>query len=375
MYTLAVFLDLSKAFDSLEHSVLTKKLEKYGIRGVALKWYESYLSNREIRVKCKVASSGRTEFSAYQEIKYGVPQGSCLGPLIFLIFTNDLYHHVKHSSTILFADDTTLHKTHRDLQYLKRCLEQDLANLLDWFYANKLTLNLSKTICVLFQQQREQKSITLEVNGWTLKNQPDTKFLGIWLDQNLKWTSHIQKVIIKLRRNQNLLKCTKHYFNKDTKKLIYHAHIESHLRYGLIVWGNNATKKQLNKIRSIQKECLTLINGRKTNKTLSEEGLLSIDNMISLENMKFGYKLINNLLPTRTSEICKTDHTRKSLEKGHAYGTRNKNVPNLPRNMNKTYRDSFLCRGPQSLLALTVETKNKLSLTSFVKSCKQILIN
>ena len=117
------------------------------------------------------------------------------------------------------------------------------------------------------------------------------------------------------------------------------------------------------------------LNHLKTSKTLSEEGLLSIDNMISLENMKFGYKLINNLLPTRTSEICKTDHTRKSLEKGHAYGTRNKNVPNLPRNMNKTYRDSFLCRGTQSLLALTVETKNKLSLTSFVKSCKQILIN
>ena len=188
MYTLAVFLDLSKAFDSLEHSVLLKKLEKYGIRGVALQWFESYLSNRKIRVKCKVSSSGKTEYSAYQEIKYGAPQGSCLGPLIFLIFTNDLYHHVKHSSTILFADDTTLHKTHRDLQYLKCCLEQDLTNLLDWFYANKLTLNKNKTktVCMLFQQQSKQKSITLEVNGWTIKNQPDTKFLGIWLDQNLK---------------------------------------------------------------------------------------------------------------------------------------------------------------------------------------------
>ena len=181
--------------------------------------------------------------------------------------------------------------------------------------------------------------------------------------------------MVKLRRSQSLLKCTKYLFNKDTKKLIYHAHIESHLRYGLIVWGNNATKKQLNKIRSLQHECLTLINGRKTTKTLSEEGLLSIDNMISLENMKFGYKLINNLLPLRTSEICKTDHSRKSLEKAHVYCTRNKNVPNLPQNMNKTYRESFLCRGPQSLLALNVETKNKASLASFVKNCKLILIN
>ena len=146
MYTLALFLDLSKAFDSLEHSVLLEKLERYGIRGVALSWFQSYLKNREIQVKCKVVGTGKIEYSAYQEIKFGAPQGSCLGPLIFLIFTNDLYQHVKYSSTILFADDTTLHKTHRNLDYLKSCLEHDLTQLLDWFQANKLTLNLSKTV-------------------------------------------------------------------------------------------------------------------------------------------------------------------------------------------------------------------------------------
>ena len=171
------------------------------------------------------------------------------------------------------------------------------------------------------------------------------------------------------------MKCARNLLNKETKRLIYHAHIESHTRYGLIVWGNNATKEQLNKIKKLQKDCLTLITGKKTCKSLTEEGILSIDNMISLENMKFGYKLINNLLPERTSEICKTDHTNNSLEKVHAYSTRNKKVPNLPRNMNKTYRDSFLCRGLQSLLALPVETRNKMSLTSFVKTCKQSLIN
>ena len=126
MYTLALFLDLSKDFDSLEHSVLLEKLERYGIRGVALSWFKSYLKDREIRVKCKVASIGKIEYSDYQKIEFGTPQGSCLGPLIFLIFTNDLYQHVKHSSTILYADDTTLHKTHRNLEYLKTCLEYDL---------------------------------------------------------------------------------------------------------------------------------------------------------------------------------------------------------------------------------------------------------
>ena len=95
--------------------------------------------------------------------------------------------------------------------------------------------------------------------------------------------------------------------------------------------------------------------------------------MIELENMKFGYKLINNLLPGRTSEICKYDQNNNTLVKEHNYSTRNKKVPNLPKNMNKTYRDSFLCKGPQSLLALPVETKNKGSLLSFVRACKQFL--
>ena len=136
MYTLAVFLDLSKAFDSLEHDVLLKKLYKYGIRGVAYNWFESYLNNRQMRVKCNVASSGKLEYSNYMNVSYGTPQGSCLGPLIFLIFTNDLHRHLVYSSAILFADDTTLYKTHRNLTYLKWCLEDDLCTLSDWLAAN-----------------------------------------------------------------------------------------------------------------------------------------------------------------------------------------------------------------------------------------------
>ena len=103
LYTAALFLDLSKAFDTLEHDVLLLKLEKYGIRGTVLSWFKSYLCDRKIRVKCQIASSGKMEYSDYQTVNYGTPQGSCLGPLIFLIFTNDLYRHLNHCSSILFA--------------------------------------------------------------------------------------------------------------------------------------------------------------------------------------------------------------------------------------------------------------------------------
>ena len=252
MHTLAIFLDLSKAFDSLEHDVLLRKLYKYGIRGVAHSWFKSYLNGRQMRVKYNVGSSGKTEYSSYREVAYGTPQGSCLGPLIFLIFTNDLHRHLVYSSSILFADDTTLYKTHRNLVYLKWCLEDDLNTLSDWFAANKLTLNLDKTVCMLFQKNNMKDEIILKVNDMTIRNQTETKFLSMWLDQSLNWHSHVQKLTLKIKRNKYLLNNGKHLMYLNTKRLVYYSHIASHLQYGMLLWGNNAGKEQLNKLQKLQ---------------------------------------------------------------------------------------------------------------------------
>ena len=159
--TACVFLDLSKAFDTIKHEVLLKKLELYGIRGTALSWFQSYLSDHRIRVKCNTISSGKTEISDAQPINTGTPQGSCLGPLIFLIFNNDLHRVVENCSTILFADDTTLYISNKNTTYLKWCLEHDLSLLLDWFRANKLTLNLSKTQFLLFKAHSKTATFSI----------------------------------------------------------------------------------------------------------------------------------------------------------------------------------------------------------------------
>ena len=139
--------------------------------------------------------------------------------------------------------------------------------------------------------------------------------------------------------------------------------------------GNNASKEQIKKIQKLQTKCLQLIHNKQTKSTPNNSlGILTIEELIRLENMKFAYKLVHQMLPQKIVEICYEDSKHQSLIKSHQYSTRNKSVPNLPVNMNK-YRESFLCKGPQSWLTLSVETREKYNLKMFIKKCKENLLS
>ena len=375
-YTLGVFLDLSKAFDTLDHQILLNKLSRYGIRGTALNWFASYLSNREIRVKCSVASTGKVEYSDYEPVHYGTPQGSCLGPLIYLIFTNDLAIHLEHCNTIMFADDTTLYQTHKSIRYLKWCLQEDIKSLSDWFRANKLTLNLDKTACVLFKKNGDKTEIKLTLDNNHITSVKETKFLGMWLDCYLNWNIHLTNLFVKLKRNQSMLRLSKHFLDEQSRKLVYYSHLESHINYGLLIWGNNVSNEQINKLQRIQTECLKLIAHRNKRGNLNKElGILPIKSKITLENYKFGYKLKNKQLLKKTITLCYFDSNNKSLIKEHKYQTRHKTLPNLPKNANKTYITSFLCMGPKAYQTLPIETQLKTNFRNFITSCKHYLFS
>ena len=181
-HTISVFLDLSKAFDNLEHNTLLKKLEIYRIRGLPLNWFKSYLQDRSLRVKCSTTESDETVYSEYKKVTYGTPQGSCLGPLLFLVFCNDLYLNLLYSSCILFADDTTVYISGKNLNLVVCSLEHDLEILNDWFKANKLTLNMNKTICILFNGLSNDSPVEVKIDNKILPFVDYTKFLGIWID-------------------------------------------------------------------------------------------------------------------------------------------------------------------------------------------------
>ena len=251
-------------------------------------------------------------------------------------------------------------------------MQDDMQTLADWFRANKLTLNLEKTVCLLFQQNGSRKELEITIDTVTIKTSKETKFLGMWLDRHLTWSTHVQKLTSKLKRNANILKQGNKLMTKDCKRLVYFAHIQSHMQYGILLWGNSLNSHQIHKLTKIQAGCLEYID---PNTGFKENNLLRIDSLIEMENSKFGYKLIHGLLPKKIESACMFDQNKSNLNKMHRYQTRHKKIPNVPIRMNKQYRASFLNKGSQSLLTVKTEIREKPNLKSFSYALKGYLLS
>ena len=210
-YTVGIFLDLLKAFDSLEHSILLKKHNKYGVRGTSLDWFSSCLSDREMRIKCQTASSNRITYSEKYSIQYGTVQGSRLGPFLFSIFCNDIYKVVEQCKLILFLDDTTIFHSHKNINYLIGNLIHNLNLLFDWFKATNLSLNLEKSMTVSLGHLNSN-FLTIEVD-LTIPWVQEIKFLGIHIDTMLNWNHHYNLLYNKILLNNKTINTLPEYVN------------------------------------------------------------------------------------------------------------------------------------------------------------------
>ena len=261
-HVLGIFIDLSKAFDTIDHSKLLVKLSRYGIRGNALSLLTSYLSGRTQYTHVLGESSDKLY------IKYGVPQGSVLGPLLFLLYINDLLNCTELGIFVLFADDTNIFVVGKTKQDAYTKANHVLKSVYLYMKANELHINMSKCCYMYFKNskrvknQESDENFILQINDVPLKHVQSTRFLGIIIDDKLSWQHHIDYLVNKLNCQAGILNKIKNYIPKTHHKEIYYTLFESHLSYCISVWGG-VGKNKLNPLFVIQKKCIRILFGDK----------------------------------------------------------------------------------------------------------------
>ena len=250
-----MFLDFAKAFDTVDHQILLQKLYHYGIRGKTHQLIESYLTDRE---QCVQVNNSTSDL---QKITHGVPQGSILGPLMFLLYINDIANSSALLSFYLFADDTAIFFSAKCVKELEKTINQELVNVSHWLIANKLSLNLKKSNALLFRKKNDSNELNLNLvlNGVPIEEKQKAKYLGIIMDNKLTFEDHIKHIKSKLIKGNAILAKVRHFIPAHLLINTYNAHIQPHIDYGHNLWGY-AAQCHLDNIVSQQKRSLRIMH-------------------------------------------------------------------------------------------------------------------
>lgn len=360
----AVLLDFSSAFDLLDHELLLEKLELYGFSGHTVGWFASYLSNR---AQCVFYNGS---FSLSKELQCGVPQGSCLGPLLFSIFTNDLPLVLDHAKAVMYADDTTIYLPASTADTLSSTLDRELKSVAMWAHANKLLLNTTKTKSILFASSWNLKAkpqLKLSVDGTMITQVEETKLLGVIIDSRLQWSKHIEHIVSVMGRELSVIRRCANYIPQHLLPVVIKTVVLSHLQYCPMVWSS-APKKDVDKLQFVQNKaarlslnCSRYANIQNMHQTL---GWALVKHKIHFALICFFKKILVSKLP-----MVLYDKLQFSCSI-HNFGTRHAGNGNftLPICHLKTGQKAVMFRGMRSWNSLPVDIANITNISVFKKT-------
>ena len=368
-----VLVDFKKAFDLVDHQILKNKLKVYGINDEALRWFDNYLSNRRQQVMINNCKSN------FQSISCGVPQGSILGPLLFLLFINDLPLYTRNVHTDLYADDTTLYDMQDSMKQIENNLQSALNNLHVWCKENGMILNSSKTKVMLVtssqkRQRLERDVLDLKFNNDTLNSISNDKILGVFVDNNLAWTDHTKHLTKKIASNIWLLSKIKRYLSKDHRVQFYKSYIQPHIDFCSIVWGSSSESNKLKIFKLQNRACKVILdyNVNDLSEDMKSLKIMSIYDRLYLRKAKFMFKVYSNEVPSYISEnfslrsnVNTSIHLR-SMSAGCF-------VPPKPRT--EYFKHSMRYSGCLVWNNLPDEVRNAPTIDSFHNRCLKWLVN
>ena len=360
-YTIGVFLDLKKAFDTIDHTLLLRKLEFYGIRGVSYQWIKSYLENRKQFVSYNNVSSD------HSNVICGIPQGSVLGPLLFILYINDICNVSNILKFILFADDTNVFYSDKNIKNLIVVLNKELIKLSLWFKVNKLSLNILKTNFILFKTKARfiPDNIDVCIDDVKITRVAYTKFLGVVIDENLDWKEHISTIENKVSKSIGLLYRAKLLLNSKDLHVLYSTLVLPYLLYCIPLWGHTY-QSRLNKLVKLQKKAIRIVDKadyiEHTLPIFKKYNAMTLNDICRFSTATIMYKIMQCDVPQKIQNMVNL------VNNVHSYETRQTLNCYIYPTRTVLKSQTFRIQGPMIWNQLNDVVKNKLNIYSFKRN-------